>query len=59
MIRLLRADKGTGAETSPAIVSEVVTGDAPISYWPIFHLSLVSDPEVFVIVNSAQFPSRF
>ena len=33
---------------SPAIVSGIVTGDAPVSYWPIFFfLSLVTVPEVF------------
>ena len=26
----------TDAEISPAIVSGIVTGDAPFSYWPIF-----------------------
>ena len=40
---------------SPAIVSGIVTGDAPVSYWPIFFLSLVTVPEVFAWVNSAQF----
>ena len=28
--------KGTGAEVRPAIVSGIVTGDAPVSYWCIF-----------------------
>ena len=27
---------GTGAEVRPAIVSGIVTGDVPVSYWPIF-----------------------
>ena len=40
---------------SPAIVSGIVTGDVPVSYWPIFFLSLVTVPEVFAWVNSAQF----
>ena len=31
-----RNEKGTGAEMRPAIVSGMVTGDAPASYWPIF-----------------------
>ena len=31
-----RNDKGTGAEMRPAIVSGMVTGDAPASYWSIF-----------------------
>ena len=29
---------GTGAEVRPAIVSGIVTGDVPVSYWPIFFL---------------------
>ena len=41
----------------PAIVSGIVTGDAPVSYWPIFPLSLVTVPEVFAKINSDQFPS--
>ena len=41
----------------PAVVSGIVTGDAPVSYWPIFSLSLVAAPEVFAGVTSAQFPS--
>ena len=40
---------------SPAIVSGIVTGDAAVSYWPIFFLSRVTVPEVFSWVNSAQF----
>ena len=28
--------EGTGAEMRPAMVSGTVTGDAPVSYWPIF-----------------------
>lgn len=43
----------------PAIISGIVTGDAPVSYWPIVFLSLVAVPEVFAKLNSAQFPSRF
>ena len=34
----------------------MVTGDALVSYWPIFSLSLVAIPEVFAKVNSTQFP---
>ena len=34
-IRHFRSNKGTGAEMCPAIVSGMVTGDAPVSYWPI------------------------
>ena len=47
--------EGIGTEMRPADVS----GDAPISYWPIFSLSLVTVPEVFAKVNLAQLPSRF
>ena len=43
----------------PAIVSGIVTWDLPVSYWPIFSLFLVTVPEVFSTVNSAQFPTRF
>ena len=44
----------------PAIVPGIVTGDAPLSYWPnFFPLSLVTIPEVFAKINSTQFPSRF
>ena len=41
----------------PAVVSEIATGDAPVSYWPIFSLFLVTAPEVFAGVTSAQCPS--
>ena len=37
------------------IVSWIVTGDMPVSYWPIFSLSLVTVPKVFAKVNWAQF----
>jgi len=40
----------------PAIVSGIVTGDASVSYWPIFFpLSTVTVPEAFAKVNSSQF----
>ena len=35
--------------------SGIVIGDSPVSYWSIFPLSLVTVPEVFAKVNSAQF----
>lgn len=41
-----------------AIVSGIVTGYVPVSYWLIFPLSFVTVPEVFAIVNLAQ-SSRF
>lgn len=34
-----------------AIVSGIVTKNAPVSYWPFFLV-----PEVFAKVNSSQFP---
>ena len=40
----------------PAIILSIVTRDALVSYWPIFSLSLITVPEVFAKVNSAQFP---
>ena len=38
-IRLFRNEKITGAEMRRAIVSGIATGDALVSYWPIFSLS--------------------
>lgn len=32
----LRHDKDTGADLRPAVVSGIITGDAPVNYWPIF-----------------------
>ena len=40
------------------ILSGIVSGDAPLSYWPIFSLSLVTVPEAFAKGNLAQFPSQ-
>ena len=42
-----------------AIVSGIVSGDAPVGYWSIFLMFLVTIPEVFAKVNSAQFSSLF
>ena len=56
--RHFRNEKGTGAKTCTAMVSGIVTGDAPVSYWSIFSLSLTTVPEVCAKVNSAQFPSQ-
>ena len=39
--------KGFGAKLTFAKASGFVTGDAPVSYWPIFPLSPVTVPEVF------------
>lgn len=46
-----RLNKETGAEMRFAIVSGIVTEEAPVSYWPFFLV-----PEVFAKVNSSQFP---
>ena len=54
-----RDEKGPGAEISDAIVSEIFTGDAPVSYWPIFFVSLATVPEGFAKANSTQSTSRF
>ena len=56
-IRHFRNGRRTGDEMFPAIVSEIVNGEVPVSYWSIFSLSLVTVPEAFGKVNSAQFPS--
>ena len=40
------------------IVSGIISGDAPLSYWPIFSSSLATVPEAFAKVNLAQFPSQ-
>ena len=52
-IRYFKNEKETIAEIRPAVVPGIVTGDAPVSYWPIFPL-----PSSLKKVNSAQFPSR-
>ena len=39
--------EGFGANLTFAKASGIVTGDAPVSYWPIFPLSPVTFPEVF------------
>ena len=51
----LRHDKETGSDLCPAVVSEIVLGDAPVNYWPIFSLSLVKILEAFAKVNLVQF----
>ena len=35
----------------PAVVSGIVTGEAPVRYWPIFSLSVVTVPEDFAKNN--------
>ena len=53
-----RNEKGAGPNLRHAIVSGIVTGEAPVSYCPISPLALVTVPEVFAKVNSTQFPTR-
>ena len=38
----IRDKRGTGAKMPLAVVSGVVTREAPVTYWPIFSLSLVT-----------------
>ena len=38
-IRHFRNEKGTGAEMCPTIVSGIVSGDAPVNYWPFVRQS--------------------
>ena len=57
-IRRFRNEKRTEAETHPAVVCGIVTGDSLVSDWPIlFSLSVVTVPQVFAKVNSVQFVS--
>jgi len=59
-IRHFKNKEGTAAEMCPAIVIGIVTGDAPVNYWPIFFsLFLVKVPDDSAKSNSPQFPSRF
>ena len=53
-----RNEKGGEAEMRLAIVCGMVTGEAPVSYWPISPPALVTVPEIFAKVNSTQFPTR-
>ena len=41
----LRKEKGIGAEMRPTIDSGLVTGDAPVSYWPTFFLVRSNNPK--------------
>ena len=58
--RLFTNEKETGPELAFEKTAGIVgtsgildTGDAPVSYWSIFSLSPIRDPEVFAKVNSA------
>ena len=57
-IHHFRNKKGTGAEMCPVVFLLIFTGDALVSYWPMFFLSLVTVPEVFAKVNSTQVSSH-
>ena len=46
-IRHFRTRKELDSKLCPAIVSGIVIGNALVSYWPMFSLSLVTVPEVF------------
>ena len=37
-----------------AIIYRIVTGEAPVSYWPVFSMSLVVVPEFFAKVKEVQ-----
>ena len=43
-IRHYRNGKRTGAEMRPAVVSGIVTGGVPVSYWLIFSLVSCNSP---------------
>jgi len=45
-LRYLRMRKELEPKLCPAIVSGIVIGNALVSYWPMFSLSLVTVPEV-------------
>ena len=54
--RPLRNKNGTGAEMPPAVVSGIVTGDSPVSYWLFFpSVSPVTFPDVFAKVRWTKF----
>ena len=55
-IRRFKTEKGTGTEMRPEIVSGIVTGDAPFSYWPFFSVPSNTPRS---LCESAQAPSRF
>ena len=55
-IRHLTNWKRTRTEMRRAIVSVIVTGDAPLSYWLICPLSLLTVPEVFAKLTRPSFP---
>lgn len=59
VVHHIRTEKGTGAKMRRAIVFGIVSGTRRSAIGQFFNLSLVTVPEIFAIVNSAQSPSRF
>ena len=53
-----RNEKGAGPNLRHAIVCGIATGEAPVSYWSISPLALVTVPQIFAKINSTQFPTR-
>ena len=49
----------TGAKMRAAIVSGIATGDAPVSYWPIFSPVPSNHPRSLCESHKTQFPCRF
>ena len=39
LLRHFENEKGTGAKMRPAVLSGIVPGDVPLSYWPFFFKS--------------------
>ena len=56
-IHHFRNEKGT--KMCPTRVSGIVTGAHQSGYGQSLYVTLVTDPEVFANVNSAQFPAGF
>ena len=52
LLRHFENEKGTGAKMRPAVLSGIVPGDVPLSYWPFFF----SVPEVLAKVDTTTFP---
>ena len=58
-VTTLETRRQLGAEMRPAIVSGMVTGDAPVSYWPVLSPDPTNSTSVFAKVNSIHFFFRF
>ena len=46
-----RATRKERAEMCPAIVSGIITGDAPVIYWPFFYQLYRSNPGITFLLN--------